>query len=189
MALKLFYFDLETTGVRHWKNGIHQISGAIEIDREVKERFNYKVKPFHAALIEDEALAVAGINRDNLDTYTPMADVYLAITNMLAKYVDKFNKRDKFYLVGYNSASFDNPFFRAFFVQSGDNYFGSWFWSCPIDVMVLAGQYLIADRPSMPDFKQGTVAKHLGITVDDSKLHDAEYDIDICREIYKRVTA
>jgi DNA polymerase-3 subunit epsilon len=132
-------------------------------------------------------LAVAKITRADLESYEPMFDVYMKLIDMLAKYVDKFNKKDKFYLVGYNSASFDNPFFRAFFVQNGDNYFGSWFWSCPIDVMVLAGQYLIADRPSMLDFKQGTVAKHLGITVDDSKLHDAEYDIDICRKIYKAV--
>ena len=31
MTKKLF-FDLETTGVMHWKNGIHQIAGCIEID-------------------------------------------------------------------------------------------------------------------------------------------------------------
>lgn len=40
---KLFFFDLETTGVKYWKNGIHQISGAIVIDGEVKERFNFIV--------------------------------------------------------------------------------------------------------------------------------------------------
>lgn len=41
---KLFFYDLETTGVKYWKNGIHQISGAIVIDGEVKERFNFRVK-------------------------------------------------------------------------------------------------------------------------------------------------
>lgn len=39
----------------------------------------------------------------------------------------------------------------------------------------------------MKDFKQGTVAKALGIEVDDSKLHDAKYDIDICHAIYDKV--
>ena len=33
---KLFFYDLETTGVKHWKNGIHQISGRIVIDGELK---------------------------------------------------------------------------------------------------------------------------------------------------------
>ena len=50
---KLFIFDIETTGVKYWKNGIHQISGIILIDGEVKEEFNFKVQPFKDALIED----------------------------------------------------------------------------------------------------------------------------------------
>ena len=42
--------------------------------------------------------------------------------------LEKFDKKDKFFLVGYNNASFDNQFFRAFFVQNNDMYFGSYFW-------------------------------------------------------------
>ena len=37
---KLFFYDLETTGTKFWKNGIHQISGAIVIDGEIKD-FSY----------------------------------------------------------------------------------------------------------------------------------------------------
>lgn len=33
---KLFFYDLETTGVKYWQNGVHQISGAIVIDGEIK---------------------------------------------------------------------------------------------------------------------------------------------------------
>lgn len=58
--MKLCYIDLETTGTKFWRNGIHQISGCIEIDGEVKESFDFKVKPFHSCDIEDEALAVGG---------------------------------------------------------------------------------------------------------------------------------
>ena len=166
---KLFYFDLETTGVKHWKNGIHQISGAIEIDGEIKEYFDFKVQPYHAAIIEKEALDIAGIIESDLLTYMPFKECYLAICKLLAKYVDKFDKKDKFFLVGYNNAGFDNSFFRAFFVQNMDNYFGSYFWSSHIDAMVLAGQHLMDIRPTMIDFKQSTVAKTLGIEVDESR--------------------
>lgn len=186
--MKLFYFDLETTGVKHWRNGIHQISGCLEIDGVIVEKFNYKVKPFERAEIEDEALKVGGITRETLEGYENMLQVYGEIVNMLSKHIDKYDKTDKAYLVGYNNASFDNAFFRAFFVQCNDNYFGSWFWSCPIDVMVLAGQYLMHKRPNMADFKMGTVAKELGIMVDDTRLHDAEYDIELTMSIYKIVT-
>ena len=107
---------------------------------------------------------------------------------MLSKYVDKFDKKDKFFLVGYNNASFDNSFFRAFFVQNNDNYFGSWFWSNSLDAMVLASNFLINERNNMIDFKQSTVAKYLGIEVDETKLHDAEYDVNLMIQIFKKVT-
>ncbi|MEO7535858.1 MAG: 3'-5' exonuclease [Ferruginibacter sp.] len=187
--MKIFYLDLETTGVKFWKNGIWQIAGAIEIDGEVKEAFDFKVQPYHAAMIEPEALAIGGITSEDLKDFADFRDVYEQITSMLSRYVDKFNKKDKFYIVGYNNASFDNSFFRAFFVQNDDQYFGSWFWSCPIDAMVLAGQYLLNDRPGMIDFKLKTVAAKLGLQVDETRLHDAGYDIELTRSIYKIVTA
>ncbi len=33
--MKILYYDLETTGVKYWKNGIHQIAGMVEIDGEI----------------------------------------------------------------------------------------------------------------------------------------------------------
>lgn len=42
---KILFFDLETTGTKFWRNGIHQISGAVVIDGQVKESFNYHVQP------------------------------------------------------------------------------------------------------------------------------------------------
>lgn len=181
---KLFFYDLETTGTKFWKNGIHQISGAIVIDGEIKEKFDFKVKPYESALIEEEALKIANVTKEEIMQYPSMKEVYSKIITMLSKYVDKFNKKDKFHLVGYNNASFDNPFFRAFFVQNNDVYFGSWFWSDSIDVMVMASYKLLNKRSELVDFKQSSVAKYLGIEIDDSKLHDAEYDIEICIKIF-----
>ena len=98
------------------------------------------------------------------------------------------NKQDKFFLAGYNNASFDNQFLRAWFLQNGDKYFGSYFWSNSIDVMVLATPYLASQRSQMENFKQGTVAKALGIEIDESRLHDALYDIQVCKSIYDIVS-
>ncbi len=141
------------------------------------------------AEILDEALEVAGVTRDQILAYPPMGEVYHQfVDGILAKYVDRYNKTDKFFLVGYNNASFDNQFLRGFFLQNGDKYFGSWFWANCMDVMVLATPYLAAKRAEMKDFKQGTVAKALGIPVEDEKLHDALYDIEICKAIFDIVT-
>lgn len=117
-----------------------------------------------------------------------MGTVYKQFVDMLSKYVDRYNKQDKFFLAGYNNAHFDNQFLRSWFIQNGDKYFGSWFWSNSIDVMVLATPFLAEKRSQMENFKQGTVAKTLGIEVDDTKLHDALYDIQICKAIYDIVS-
>lgn len=182
--MKLFFFDLETTGTYPGKNGIHQISGEIVIDGETKERFDFKVQPNPQCVIEEQALAVAGVTREQVMAYPPMHQVYQELVSMLGKYVDKFKKTDKFFLVGFNNASFDNQFLRGFFLQNGDQYFGSWFWSNSIDVMVLASAHLADKRHEMENFKLATVAKFLGVNVDDNSLHDADYDIFLTKAIY-----
>lgn len=182
--MKLFFYDLETTGINPGKNGIHQISGEIVIDGKTMERFDFKVRPNPKCVIEDEALKVAGVTKEQVLSYPSMQEVYGKIIGMLSKYVDKFNRSDKFFLVGYNNAAFDNQFFRGFFLQNGDQYFGSWFWSNTIDVMVLASLRLLSKRSEMENFKLATVARFLGIQVDEAKLHDAGYDIYLTKAIY-----
>lgn len=182
--MKLLFFDLETTGTLVSKHGIHQISGQIVIDGKVKERFNYHVQPNPKAQIEPQALEVGGVTAEQIQAYPPMGQIYNEFVAMLSKYVNRYDRGDKFFLVGYNNASFDNQFLRAWFIQNGDRYFGSWFWSNSIDVMVMATPYLGNKRERMENFKQGTVAKALGIAVDEDKLHDALYDIDVCKAIY-----
>jgi DNA polymerase III subunit epsilon len=187
--MKILFYDIETTGTRFWKNGIHQMSGAIVIDGEVKETFDFRVQPNPKALIEQAALDVGGVTVEQIMAYPPMGDIYHKFVTMLGKYVEKFNRNDKFYLAGYNNAQFDNQFLRAWFVQNGDQFFGSWFWSNSIDVMVLATQYLIDKRPAMENFKLSTVAKACGIDVEAEALHDALYDITLTKKVYDIVTA
>lgn len=185
--MKLLFFDLETTGTSPELNGIHQLSGAIVIDGEVKETFDYRVCPRYDAKIEQGALDIAGVTKEQILSYPSMKEVYGNFLDILSKYVNRYDKNDKFYLVGYNIVAFDNPFLRRWFLDNGDNFFGSWFWSNSIDVMVLATPYLAEQRSQMTNFKQSSVANALGILVVDSKLHDALYDIELCKAIYDKI--
>lgn len=186
--MKLLFFDLETTGVHLNKHGIHQISGLVEIDGEVVEHFDLKVAPHEGCEISAEAMKIGGVTEEIIRTYPSGRTQYNAFKRMLSKYVDKYDSKDKFYLVGFNNRSFDDKFLRRFFELQSDVYFNSWFWSDSWDCMVLASYYLKDRRLKMTNFKLGTVAKTLGLVVDPTKLHDAIYDVSQTRDIFNIVT-
>lgn len=186
---KLFFLDLETTGLDPKTCAIHQIAGKVIIDGKVRESFNIKARPFEGAVIEDAALEVAKVTKGQIMAYQPMEAAYAQLMTILDRYINKYDKKDKFFIAGYNIATFDVPFLREFFLRNNNTFYGSYFWSVPLDVIILAGAKMMNVRPAMVDFKQGTVAKQLGILVKEDSLHDAMYDIDVCYEIYKKVTS
>ena len=189
MATKILYYDLETTGLNYWEHGIHQLSGILEVDGKDVLAFDYKVKPKALCKIEQQALDLQKLTPEIINAYDEMPVIFNTFRNILTEHCDKFNPIDKIFLCGYNNAGFDNQFLRQWFADNGDKFFGSWFWSNSIDVMVLATEYLKKKRAGMGNFKLHSVAIELGIGVDASRLHDALYDIELTREIYKIITA
>lgn len=183
--MKIFYYDLETTGVDHKEHGIHQISGMIEVDGKVMEEFNYHVRPHPGCKVSKKALDIGGVTVEDIANYPQMLEMHAALTKMTAKYVNKFDNTDKFYLCGYNNASFDNRFLVEWFKRCNDRWFFSWFRPESLDVMVLAADHLKEVRHTMENFKLGTVAKFMGVEVEDEKLHDGLYDVKLTREIYR----
>jgi len=183
--MKEFWCDVETTGLDPQKNGIWQIAYLIhDGDRDINREF--KIQPFPTDEIEDRALEVGGIKRDDLKTFHPAIKVYRALLADLGTIVDKYDQRDKMLFYAYNAA-FDNQFLRSFFVKCGDKYFGSWFWFPYLDIMTLAMYYLKDRRSQMPNFKLATVANELGIKIKDENLHNASYDIEITRKILQEI--
>lgn len=185
--MKLCFIDLETTGLDYKSCAIHQLSGTIIIDGDVKEKFDFKIKPFDGSIIVEEALKASNVTLDMVNSYENSINAYTKFINMLSKYVNKFDRYDKMFIVGYNVQAFDVNFVREWFIRHNDKYYGSWFWANTLDVMLLATPHLADIRHKMINFQQGTVAKQLGIEVDDTKLHDGAYDIDICHKIYNIV--
>jgi DNA polymerase-3 subunit epsilon len=187
--MKKLFFDLETTGLDYKTNAIHQFSGCIELDGTIIESFNFKIKPFEGAVIVPKALETSNVTEEQIMAYPPAEEVFAEFMRMLSRYVKKFDKKDKMFLVGYNNAAFDNAFLREFYVRhQKDDYFNSWFWGNTIDVMVLASEYLADVRVGMENFKLMSTARAVGIEIDESKLHNAEYDIELTRNIYRIVT-
>lgn len=186
--MKLLFLDTETTGTDLSKHSVHQISGAIVIDGKVIEVFDIKFRPRKDAIIDNEALTTTNITKDELlSRELSYEQGYKTFLNILDKYINKYNRADKFFLAGYN-VHFDKDFIYRLFVDNSNNYWFSYIWGNHIDVMVLLTPVLAEQRPLMKDFKQGTVAKYLGFDFDETKLHDALFDIYICMGLYCYVT-
>lgn len=183
---KLLYIDLETTGLDKVKCGIIQMSGIVEINGEVKEKFNFNVKPFNDDVWEAKALELAESRQITMEYDDPII-VHKKLTEIFSKYVDKYNKLDKFHMVGYNVAGFDRDFLYEWFRKVGDKYVGSFFWPIPIDVMYLASNYLSPVRPQIESFKLKSIADFLKVN-QSGEFHDASHDIEITRNIYKVVS-
>jgi DNA polymerase III subunit epsilon len=188
MAVIKIFYDLETTGLDYRKHSIHHLAGMVEINDEIVENFDFKVAPNPKAQIDSAALKIVGVTEDEIRLYPPMKEVFLKFISILNSYIDKYDTKQKAYLVGFNNRAFDDVFLRAWFDQNGSSFFTAWFWPDSLDSMVLASQYLINRRPKMPSFKLHRVAKELGIEVKDENLHDAKYDIELTRKIYRIVT-
>ncbi len=186
--MKLLFLDTETTGTDLHKHCVHQLSGAIIIDNKIQEIFDIKFRPREDVEIDPEAINACNLTKEELlSRELSYEQGYQCFLKILDKYINKYDKTDKFFLLGYN-VHFDKDFTYNLFVDNNNNYWFSYIWGNHIDVMVIATTYLMNQRQLMKDFKQGTVAKYLGFKIDDEKLHDALFDIYVCIGIYCYLT-
>lgn len=185
--VKIIYMDTETTGTDTKRCAITQIACVVRVGG-VEESFSALMSPHDGAEISDEALVVQGRTREQIAAFPSPKIALVDFQRFLGKFVDKFDKNDKFFLFGYN-VGFDADMVREWFIRNGDNYFGSWFWTPPIDVMSIAARALMEDRVKLPNFRLVTVAKHLfpgdPEVNDESSYHDAMFDVRMTRKILK----
>jgi DNA polymerase III subunit epsilon len=173
---KEIYIDTETTGLDPCENGIWQIAGMIIVGEKVAP-FNYKMKPFHKDKITDQALEMSRMTEDEMRNLADPKAVHAEFLNLLETCVNKFDRNDKYIFYGYN-AKFDSDFLREWFGKCGDKYFGSWFYTPPVDIMAVAAFHLAEKRHELENFKLGTVVEYLGLKINrEGEFHAADIDI------------
>jgi len=171
---KIIYLDTETTGLDKEKNDIVQVAGIIEIDGVEKEKFDFKCQPFDWNNVSQDALDIQGRTIEELKTYPKPQDTYKEFIKILSKYVDKFNKNDKFYIAGQN-VKFDLDFLHSWAKKCGDKYLGSFFyWYC-IDLLVLASAFRAWGFIDTPTLKLCDICNVLDVNIENA--HDAMADI------------
>jgi DNA polymerase-3 subunit epsilon len=181
--MKVCYIDVETTGLKPVENDIIQIAGIIEIDGQVEETFEFKCQPHSWTTISPKALEVHGYGVEKLREFDEPLIVKTQVESILSRYINKFDKTDKFIFAGYN-AQFDYNFMREWWKKAGDKWFASFFEYKVYDIYPLFQTYARAIHLELPNHKLVTAAAHFDIHLD---AHDALADITVTREIGLRI--
>lgn len=192
MQNKILYYDLETTGTDPDKHAIVQIGQIIEIDGKVEFESTLDIIPHDGAEIDPGALKVIGKTEHDLyhgDGCVHVDMAWKMIHRVWDKFIDKFNKHDKFISAGYNIRSFDSQFLRAFIKRQtpGERFsvYGSYIGHRMFDAMPYIDIATIMGKIEPVNLKLKSVCDELGITLDDA--HDALADIRATRELIRRI--
>lgn len=180
--MKLLFLDTETTGLEPGTHGVVQIAGIIEIDGEVKEEFDFLCRPFEGQIYDARALEVNKRTMEEIKAFPDPREVYDKIKAIFGKYVDRFNRNDRFTIAGQNVA-FDFDMMEAWWNRCGDKYWYAFVDFRGVDIITATALFQAAGHFKLPNMKLETVAAHFGIPL---KAHDALHDIRATREIYHR---
>lgn len=178
--MKKLWIDVETTGLDPVSCAIWQLHAIAEYDGATRE-FSVKMRAHPGAKLEPKAMEMAGLSLVELQALPDPSDTFHRFIAWLKEIVNPYDRTDKFTVYGYN-VPFDVSFIREWFKRNGSNSYQAVFWHPPVDIMSMAADYLLEQRPLFPNFKLGTVAGHFGLYT--GNLHDAAADIRLTREIY-----
>lgn len=184
--MKNLIADVETSGTDVNRHGILQVAGLIEIDGQIVDRFDYKIKPFKGQTLSNQALEINKLTIEMISTFATPQDVYQELNQKLCHYVDKYDPNDKFFIIGWYN-KLDDDFLRRFWENNDDKYYGSLIWTPAISVDVLVMEILKELRPKFENFRLETIARHFGIEVPAEKVHDAMFDAELVHKVYKKL--
>lgn len=179
---KIIFIDTETGGVNIEKSALIQLSGIIRVNKKDVETFNFFIKPFENSEVNEKALEVQGRTLEELKTekYIEEKEVYKQFVNLLDKYVDKYDRTDKFIVAGYN-VRFDVDMLKAFFQRHGNNFLFSYLDSSMLDPLYSIRLLQVAGiLPVLENNKLETWCKHFGIEL---KAHDSLEDIEATKKL------
>lgn len=190
MILKMLFIDTETTGTDPVVNDIIQAAGKILVNGEVKEEFDILCQPFDHDTIEDGALKVNGRTKEELKTFPAPETLYNTLQPMFKKYVNPFNKQDKF-IAGGQNVKFDLGMMHENFKKNGDDFFFSFVHAATFDTLNLAIMLEMKEKRKIftPNYKLESICKCLGVKLDNAHnaLADIESTMECARIMWKRI--
>jgi len=190
MRQKVLWIDLETTGTNSAIHAIVQLAALVEIDNEIVEEIDLRMRPMSKHEIDPEALEKNGLEEDEIITWEHPSVQYERFLTFIERYINRYEKTDKFILAGYNINAFDEPFLRQMFVDNAKTrkerkyggYFGSWFFWPKRDVQTYVAEHIVGHSLRLENYKLETICKRYGIPIE---AHNALSDVHATRTLYR----
>lgn len=186
----LLFIDFETTGLDFLRHSIHRMAGEVVINNKVACQFDYRMKPEPTKLIDMRSLDIAGVSYGDILKYeNPMKVYQRYLDEIISPFVSFNNPSSKLFIVAYNAGGLEMPFMREWYrsLHISREEFSSHYHSGFIDVMSHATQYFIDNKINIASYSLSSIATHLGIEVDKSKLHNPVYDVELTRKVYEHI--
>lgn len=181
--MKILFIDTETGGLSQ-NSALIQLSGIVQIGKNEAEVFNFYVKPFPNSEVTDEALAIQKRTREEIETFENEEIVFQKFIDILDKYIDKYDKNDKFILAGYN-INFDKDVIYRFFKRNGNNFFFSYVQGISLDPLyMIAPLQLLNKLPVLDNNKLKTWCDYFNIPLIN---HDSLQDVIATKKLTKEL--
>lgn len=189
--MRFLWIDTETTGLEVQNAGIFEL-GLILVDNGVVvcERCFFLNPLSETIKYNAESGKIHGYSEKDIKTFPAESEQVVRITNFFEEARELWkkdgSKSEKMILAGYN-VSFDIQFLKALLERYGYK-LEDYFLSIIADVFVQVKKASVQKAlPYLPDRKLGTVAKHLGVKLENA--HDALADIKATREVAAKLYA
>lgn len=193
---KIFWLDTETTGLDSTSNGIIQLAGLMEINREIVDSINLYIKPFSGCVYSSGAQDVHGYTIEEIqqsDQFQSESDAIHELRSFWGKYIEHQDYTDGAMIGGYN-LQFDTGFLTALWDRTvGDpgpkitHYLRMNQRLDPYMIYhFLSHRNLLTEAQSKRRLETLTnqFAHSLGIDVNELEFHDAMDDIRATRALY-----
>jgi len=196
--MKYFIYDTETEGVNLVLSRPWQFAGILCNENEILEKFDLHIDIANINVSEGAA-KVTGFNLSEHNAKKQPISKTLDI-------FDRFINDDDVVIMGHNILGFDIYQIRNLYHEGERKIDWSYLTKC-IDTHCLARGIAYEKKPpqKQPDFlawnfrmlndiRRGTktnlgfLAKEYNVELDESKLHDALYDIEINFEVFKKMS-
>lgn len=187
--MRFMWIDTETTGIDPSNSAAFQVACVLVDNGQLICERCFFLNPLSETIKYHEgAGSVHGYSEEQIKEFPPEKEEVLKIAAFFAEARELFkkdgSKTEKMIIAGYK-VGFDIGHIKALLERNGYQ-LEDYFMSIVADVFLQVKKAEVQKAlPYLPDRKLGTVAKHLGVSLENA--HDALADITATREVAKRL--